>query len=145
MITTRTTDAARDVDDDVINVAGDVINDNAISNGTIIDDVVENKEPRYIVHRYINVIICSPIPSNEVQFVSSRGVRFASISMARGGPHDVHCVREVLKFLIAIINPQDKYVTIFSITGKCVTVTIIIIAYCMSLVHIHTVPYMGCL
>ena len=55
----------------------------------------------------------SPAPSDDVEFVSSRGVHFASISLSGGGPHDLQCVREVLKFLIAIINPQDKYVTIY--------------------------------
>ena len=98
-----TTDLTRDI-------ADDVINDDVISDGVVVDDVIEDKEPRYVM-QYID-INSSPTPSNEVEFVSSRGVHFASISMSGGGPRDVHCVREVLKFLIAIINPQDKYVTI---------------------------------
>ena len=48
------------------------------------------------------------------KFTSSRGVHFAGPVVVGGGddgeisPHGMPCVREVLRFLIAIINPKDK-------------------------------------
>ena len=45
-------------------------------------------------------------------FTSSRGVRFTPANKrtgeGTGDPHGMPCIREVLRFLIAIINPRDK-------------------------------------
>ena len=45
-------------------------------------------------------------------FTSSRGVRFTPATKRTGedtgDPHGMPCIREVLRFLIAIINPRDK-------------------------------------
>ena len=51
-------------------------------------------------------------PSTDA-FTSSTGVHFTSVGEGGGGdPHGMPCVREVLRFLIAIINPRDKYILI---------------------------------
>lgn len=41
------------------------------------------------------------------EFVTSRGVHFASVGSTRA-PHGLVSLREVLKFLVTIINPRDR-------------------------------------